>query len=508
MKTFAFNSFAVTIMNASVHVANYIVFAGIAALFGVTWQTDAFFLAWTFPSFFVGAIVSAVGSVFIPIFAECKINRPHILGQLIGSTLLYVLICTLIIVLLMSLTALYILRWVVFDGVSIQFQRLVIHQTLFLLPVIVIQTLTGVISAFYNASDKFLYPPVTDAISTLTALLVIAISKSSMGIFSVPLGFVCGAALHLILLGLFWHRFNIRVVWGWKVEPELRRSLILSLPLILGTAALQLGTVITRFLAAQLPEGSVTILDYASRVAYGVMELLTSGVLLVVLAKWSKASLEKDTAWLRREVQNFLPMMLFVVVPVVTLVIVLRQSLVVFAFQRGNFDSTATIATAGVLLFYLLGIPIDAVGRTYVRLLLIWQRTWIVGGLAILRVIVTVLIAAVMMWFVGVKAMAIADTIGILFITVSFSIIGNRRLGNTFSSSGRSLLKIGISALGAGLITKFVGDSVNGPELVKLLIAGSAGSVSYLVFSWVLLNDQMRTVIGLIKPSWLRDVSP
>lgn len=507
MRTFALNSVVVTIMNASVHVANYVVFAGIAALFGVTWQTDAFFLAWTFPSFFVGAIVSAVGSVFIPVFAECKIKRPHVLGQLIGSALLYVLICTLIIVLLTGLIALYMLRWVVFDGVSIQFQRLVIHQTLFLLPVIVIQTLTGVVSAFYNANDRFLYPPVTDAISTLAVLLVIAVSKAPIGIFSVPLGFVCGAMLHLILLGVFWHRFSIQVVWTWKIEPELQRSLLLALPLILGTAALQLSTVITRFLAAQLPEGSVTILDYASRISYGLMELLTSGVLLVILAKWSQTSVEPSNIRFSQEVQNFTLLISFVVMPVVAIGIALRHPLVAIAFQRGSFDLATTTATASVLFFFLLGIPIDTISRIYVRLFLVWKNTWIIGGLAGIRVTITTITAFALMRLMGLRGIALADTIAILLITLALIYMANRKLGNTFSGSGVSIFKISVSAICGGWVAALLSQMLVEQDILALIIAGIMGCITYIVISWAMRSAQLGILIGLLRPSSPKGIS-
>jgi putative peptidoglycan lipid II flippase len=500
MRAFALNSVSVTIMNASVHVANYVVFAGIAAFFGVSWQTDAFFLALTFPVFFVGAIVSAVSSVFIPIFAECKINRPHVLGQLIGSALLYVLAGTLLIVVLLGLSALYMFRWVMFDGIAPNFQRLVIQQTLLLLPVIVIQTLTGVISAFYNANGRFLYPPITDTISTLAILMIVAISKSAIGIFSIPLGFVFGALLHLILLSLFWSRFNVQIDWTWKVEHELRRSLGLSLPLILGTATLQLSTVITRFLAAQLPEGSITILDYASRISYGVVEFLTSGVLLVILAKWSQISAENDTARLGREVQNFTLIISFVIIPVIAIGIILRHSLVAIAFQRGSFDPAMTAATASVLFFFLLGIPIDAISRIYVRLFLVWQKTWIIGTLAGIRVIITTITAFTLMHFMGLVGIALADTIAILLIALALIHFANRKLGNTFSGSGVSFLKIGVSAICGGGTAALLRQMLIGKEFLELLIAGAVGTVIYIVISWALRNDQLKILLGLLRP--------
>jgi putative peptidoglycan lipid II flippase len=506
MRAFALNSVLVSIANASVYVANYIVIAAIAAFFGATWQTDAFFLAFSFPAFFVGAIVSAVGSVFIPVFAECKINRPAVLGKLIGSALFYVLSSTLLITLLVGLIAVYISNSTMFPETTVIFRHLVIQQTLLLLPVIVIQTLTGVITAFYNANGRFLYPPLTDAISTFAVLVMIVAFKPALGIFSVPLGFLSGAVLHLLLLAAFWKRFDVNIVWTWEVESDLRRSLKLSLPLILGTAMLQFGSVIARFLAAQLPAGSVTILDYASRISYGIIELLTSGVLLVIFAKWSQETSRADPVLLKSQVQQLTLMMSFIVIPVAGILIALRQPLVAIAFQRGSFDLAMTTATASVFLFFLLGIPIDAISRIYVRLFLVWQNTSILGGLAGIRVVVTAATAFILMQTMDAAGIALADSISIFLIGLALISLANRRLGDTFSGSAVSLLKIGIGTICAAGMAALLSKLWLGSELISLVVSGVAASIIYLLVVWVLRSDQLETLIILMRPRFVRRI--
>lgn len=498
MRNIAFNSVSVSLANACVHVANYIVIAVIAAFFGASWQTDAFFLALSFPSFFAGAVVSAVGSVFIPVFAECKISRPTVLGRIVGSTLLYVLAATLLIAVFTGLVANHLSNSGILGRAPLEFQRLVIQQILLLLPVIIIQPLTGVITAFYNSQGTLIYPPLTDAISTFFVLAVIIISRHTLGIYSVPLGFLLGAFLHLMLLLLLWRRFDIRIDWTWKVESELRRSLKLALPLIFGTAALQFGSVITRFLATQLPEGSVTILDYANRIAYGIMELLTSGVLLVILAKWSSDVLMKDADWLRGQVQKVALMVSFVVMPVVGISIALREPLVTLVFQRGNFDFAMTTATASILFFFLLGIPVDSIGRIFVRLFLVWQNTWIIGGLAGIRVILTVFTAYVLMQYMGIEGIALADTIAILVVTIAFIQMAHKRLGNTFLGSRISFTKIILGTLGAFVVARLV-NTVLILDFMTLVIGGVIGGIVYVFLLWLMHFEQLETLFVTLK---------
>src|SRR5262249_44601100 len=153
-------------------------------------------------------------------------------------------------------------------------------------------------------------------------LIFIVVLKSIIGIFSIPAGFVGGALVHLILLILLWSHTGIRIVWHSRFDKKLRQSLMLALPLILGTAALQFGVVVSRFLAAQLSEGNVSALDYATRISSGVVELLTSGILVVTLVDWSAIMAQGNQELLRAKLQSTLIVLLLVIAPVVAVLVV------------------------------------------------------------------------------------------------------------------------------------------------------------------------------------------
>src|SRR5215471_19334791 len=142
MQNVALNSVGVTLLNATLHLANFAVFAGIAALFGASSLTDAFFLAFAIPSFFISAVVSGVGSVFIPLIADYRFNHPEEMGQLIGSSLILVLVFSILSAIVTGLSAPLIIRLAVSSRKFPDFATLATQQLLVLLPVIVIQIAT------------------------------------------------------------------------------------------------------------------------------------------------------------------------------------------------------------------------------------------------------------------------------------------------------------------------------------------------------------------------------
>lgn len=499
MKRVAFNSVVVTVLNATVHAANFAVFIGIAALFGANWQTDSFFLAFSIPTFFVGAAVSSISSVFIPVITECRIHRPQALGRLVGSALVYVCLSSVLLALVVGLLAPTVIKVSSATTTRPEFQALAVRQVLLMLPVIVIQTLTGILAAAYNSAGKFWLPPATDAVGTVVALIVIAVLKPFVGVASLSVGFVAGAILHVLCLSLFWRQLGIKLELNWQIEPALAKSFWLTLPMLVAMAALYLIALVSRFFAASLAEGSVSVLDYASRISSGIMEFLTSGILLVVLADWSQDAAQGDAGRLIGKLRQTLRLILFGVAPAVAVLIALREPVIGVALERGQFNASLTERTASVLLFYLVGIPLDAVLRTYVRLFLAWRDTLVLGLVAILRLLSLTAFSMILKQIAGVEGLVLADLLGLTVMMAGLIFIANKRLGSTFSGLGAALLKLGISASVTLAVASLVNYAMADLSVwLRLSCAGLMGLSAYLTAAWVLRIQELQMLFELI----------
>ncbi len=497
MRKVALDSAVVTILNVTSQAASFILFAGIAALFGANWQTDAFFLAMTVPALVIASVMNAITSVFIPVMTECRVQRPRALGELIGSALRYVFALSVLAAAAMGLAAAPLLMWAN-PGLGAESRRLAVQQTLLLLPMIATQTVTAVLAAAYNSMGRFWFPTGTSTLRFLATLVLILVLRPALGITSLPASFVLGTLIQVVLLGVFWPRLGIRVILRWRVDSDLAQSFKLALPLIMGTAALQLGVVVSRFLASRLPAGSVSMLDYASRISSGLMELLTGGVLLVTLADWSQVAAQGDVAALQAKLRQTTRLGLFALLPIVAVLLALREPVIAVALQRGQFTAGLATTTAGVLAFYLIGIPLDAVGRVYVRLFLVWRNTVVVGGLAVFRLVATAIMSLVLMRALGVRGLALADSIAVTLITSSLIVLADRKLGSTLSGLGLALAKLGLAAVMAGLVAGFLNHAVPGSSpWIRLPVVGGLSIAAYLGTAWILQVKELGTIYEL-----------
>jgi putative peptidoglycan lipid II flippase len=491
MRRVAFDSAVVTALNVLGQLASFVLFAGIAALFGANWQTDAFFLALTIPALFVGAAVNAITSVFIPVLGEHRVRYPETFGSLVGSTLLAVIGLAVLATVLLVLVTPLLLRGSS-GGLSDAARNLALQHTLVLAPMVVTQTAIAVLAAVYNSAQQFALPAAAVVLRYASTLLLVWLLQPSLGVLSLSAAFTLGTLLNLALLIVFWPRLAVTVTLARRLDPQLTGALRLALPLIAGTAALQLGVVISRLLAAQLPEGSVSVLDYATRISSAVMEVLTSGIFLVTLADWTQLVAQDRRDILRIRLRQTIQMVLFLVTPIMAVLLVLREPLIALLLQRGAFDASLVAVTASILALLLLAIPVDVVGRTYVRLFLVWRETTILGALAILRLVTMIVLAVALMPAMGVFGIALADSIALAVIGVGLVVLANRRLGNTFSGLWLPMGKLGLAATGCGLAVLVAADRLQQLSAWAMLpIAALFGGLCYLLLSWLLRVQEL-----------------
>jgi putative peptidoglycan lipid II flippase len=317
--------------------------------------------------------------------------------------------------------------------------------------------------------------------------VLVLVLRPSLAITSLPVAFVIGGVVQLGLLAGFWPRLALPVVWTWRVSPEFRRSLALAVPLVLGTIALSLVVVISRFLAARLGPGSVTVFDYGSRIAQALLELLTGGVLLVSLASWSELAANADIIQLRLRLRQTLMIVLFLMLPIIAMLHALREPVVALILERGHFSAARSTATAAVFGLLLMGLPLEMIGRIYVRLFLARQSTLIMGLGAGLRLLVVLGLSVWLMRPLGVRGLALAEAVGGGFIACYLVWEARRMVGPTLNGLWVPLLRLFALATVAGLVTGSVTRMLPvWHPLVLVTIAGGAGTVVYALGAIVL----------------------
>ena len=142
-----------------------------------------------------------------------------------------------------------------------------------------------------------------------------------------------------------------------RVTPRIRRLFALVLPGTLGAGVAQINLLIDTWFASTLPEGAPSYLFYADRLnqlPLGVIGIALGTALLPLLARHLRAGrTEHATHAFSRAIE----VALLLTLPAAVALVVSAEPIIRALFERGAFTPADTIATAGALAAFSLGLP-------------------------------------------------------------------------------------------------------------------------------------------------------
>lgn len=344
----------------------------IAAWFGISSQTDAFFFVYGVVIFFTNIFSSVLESFIVPFIAEFRSKNQ-------GDVKLFIfdiLVSSAVIISILSLTCLIFLRPLL--SVSTKFSpetiKLVFWLFIEIMPLLLFTTLSGVLSGALNAHKDFRLPAVSPGFRAGIALVVIFSTKDIIGVHSIPLGYIMGEVVRLVIL--FKSTFRDRLIMP-RLSFVLARNVVeffkISLYRTVGMLAIAFTPIIDRIMASWLGSGAITIIDYADKIYSIPVVLIVEGFLVAALSHWSTMQYnEYQQGQLKKEAVKTCKT-IFVVAVVVAVSLFLAKDFVTKLIYGGRKIGPEQLSLIeNILGYYLLGfVPLVLVmtlGNVYVIL--------------------------------------------------------------------------------------------------------------------------------------------
>jgi putative peptidoglycan lipid II flippase len=273
-------------------------------------------------------------------------------------------------------------------------------------------------------------------------------------------------------------------------------------PRTLGLAAGQLNFLVSTVLASGLQEGSVTAYNYAFQLSQ-----IPVGVVGVSIAVAMFPTLSQDAALgrigpIRRQVSTAIRVLLFVAVPLMAIMVVLRQPLTDVFYQYGAFTDAASERTADALLFFALGLGGHIVVHVLTRTFYAMQDTRTPVTWAIVAVAINVPLMAWLVGPMGVAGLALAFSISAVLEVLGLMWSLHRRIDSVDGAAIlRSLLRASVAGIVAALVMfgglTVVENALPGllenvvGRLLALLVLSAAGIGVYLVMAAALRTPEL-----------------
>jgi putative peptidoglycan lipid II flippase len=262
-------------------------------------------------------------------------------------------------------------------------------------------------------------------------------------------------------------------------------------------------------LASGMQEGSVSALDRAWKLFLLPQGVIAQSAANAVFPTFSYHAAQGDTAALSRIMGQVLRAVLFLALPAMVGLIILRLPIVRILYERGEFTYTDSLATSWALLFYALGLVSHSLVEIVTRAFYALHDTRtpvLVGGVAmVLNVGLSFgLIHVVGTW--GVLAhgpfagLALANTLATTLEGLALLALITPRVGGF---EGRrtavGLLKVGAASAGMGVAIWAMGPLVeNLGKYAGPLLAIATGGAIFYALAWALRSEEARLFTTLL----------
>ncbi len=336
--------------------------AVIAWYFGAGHYSDAFIAAFRIPNLLRKLLgEGSISNAFVPVLTDyLAIDGREEAFRLARSALWVLSIILVVISLIGILIAPLIVKFIApgFIGTPDKL-ALTITLTRIMFPYIFFIGLVALCMGILNVFGHFAAPALAPVLLNLAIIFSVFFLCPHLNtpVLGLAIGVMIGGILQLFLQlpVMAGHGFNF-----WQKakmgHPGLKKMSRLMPPVILGGAVYQINVLVGTLLGSFLPEGSVSVLYFADRLVQFPLGIFAIAAATAVLPSLSRQASLNDLNALKDTFGYAVRLTLFLTIPSMMGLIVLRVPIITMLFQRGEFSLQATLLTAQALLYYAIGL--------------------------------------------------------------------------------------------------------------------------------------------------------
>jgi len=422
----------------------------LAKLFGATPAADAFFVAYRIPNLLRELFAEgSMSAAFIPVFTEYHTLKSKQDAWELASAAFTTLLTIVTGITILGILGAAGIVWLLAPGFHDDPTRLEMTTLLtrMMFPYLIFISLAALAMGILNSLRAFAAPafsPVFFNLFIIGCSLFLAPTMREP-ILGVAIGVVAGGAAQfamqlpgLKLRGmLFGFTFN-------PGHPGVQKIGRLMIPSLLGLSVTQINITVSTILGSFF-SGGPTYLFYGMRLIqfplgiFGVA--LATAILPTLSAQAARGALDE----LRTTLGFGLRMILFIILPAMVGLILLRTPIVHLFFEHGTFTAHDTAETSFAVLCYALGLWAFGGVRIIVSAFYSLKDTTTPAVSAAIAVVANILFSLVLMSPLGAAGLALATALAAMVNGGILVVVLNRRLGgvewkSVIRSAGRVLV--------------------------------------------------------------------
>jgi putative peptidoglycan lipid II flippase len=283
-----------------------------------------------------------------------------------------------------------------------------------------------------------------------------------------------------------------------------RKVLVLSIPVFIGTTLNSITVFIDKFMATWLPEGSIAALNYSVLVQGMFVTVFGATFAQYIYPKMSQSFAAKDLAQWKKQFNNGLGMLFAIGIPIGLGCLAFSHEVIRLIFERGAFDAAATDLTASVFFCYSLSMAFQMLMLFLVQTYYSAHNTKIPVIISSICAVINVVGNLILIGPLGIRGIALSTSFALCVNTITLiTVLHKRNPGIIAPGFLRKLVKLFCSSVVAvglafaaykalSILSIFDTSSSSIIQLIHLGAAAAVAVVVYLTSLHLLKVDEIR----------------
>jgi len=453
---------------------------------------DAFFVASVVPQYVITVLVGSLGFVFVPVFVDYLATGREDEAWRIASSVINLTLLVLGVLVALGLLFPDAILGATASGLPKETLRLAAQIAVITWPSVLATGVVSLLTGIYQAQSRFGWPAAVPVIGAFVNLCLVVVLANRFGIIGLAISTTLGVFLQVgLLLPLALKGGRYRLTLNWR-DPAVLQVLRLLLPLVLANVVSRSTSLLERFLASGMPEGSISHLGYAFRIFIVLIMLISTGITTVIFPRMAVNVASADLSDLRRTMSAGLRLMWLAIAPMMVIGVVLALPLIVAVFQRGQFDASDSVAVARLLQVYLLALAPACLANIVGRGFYVLRDTRTVAVLSSIESVAYIFYTIALAHLWGVTGIALGYVFlyngslawQALIVRHKAGNVGGQTVISSFTRTGLAALLGGATAWGVMQLTSNV--------WFQLVLGGVSGLLVYGVGLWFLRSPEIH----------------
>lgn len=304
--------------------------------------------------------------------------------------------------------------------------------TRIVLPAQVFFILGQLFTAWQFSREKFVIPtlgPIVYNLGIIAGGLIGSLGRSNPSADGFAWGALSGAFLGIFVLQ-WWgaHRQGLRLPGGAiRRHPAVRRYFALAIPLMLGQSLVVLDEQLGRTFGSLHQDGGVSWLTFGRQTMLVPVGVIAQAAGVAAYPFLARLVAEGKHTELAQTVSKAIRYVVALSLAAAAGLIALSIPIVRTLYERGSFEPSDTIMTAGTVILFALGVPMWGLQQILARGFYAREEMWTPVVAGTLATVAAVPIYWALNRALGVNGLALASSLSITLYTAALAVVWYRR---------------------------------------------------------------------------------